>query len=218
MGRTATWDIYCHAFMMGAIYYLYLALRQNPCKWTYFIGAGLFMGLSFLGKGPVSFYALLLPFVCAYILYYRKETQMKGKWIALAVMILIGIVLSTWWYAYIYIYHQEMASYVFHKESSSWSNHNVRSWYYYWQFFLETGVWSLLTLTTLLVPFWKKRVESSKEYLFCLSLDVTDPFLFVPASGKENTLSAPDIVARSPDNGTSICILDSAGKTKNATT
>ena len=144
MGRTATWDIYCHAFMMGAIYYLYLALRQNP-------------------------YALLLPFVCAYILYYRKETQMKGKWIALAVMILIGIVLSTWWYAYIYIYHQEMASYVFHKESSSWSNHNVRSWYYYWQFFLETGVWSLLTLTTLLVPFWKKRVESSKEYLFCLS-------------------------------------------------
>ena len=62
-----------------------------------------------------------------------------------------------------------MASYVFHKESSSWSNHNVRSWYYYWQFFLETGVWSLLTLTTLLVPFWKKRVESSKEYLFCLS-------------------------------------------------
>ena len=99
MGRTATWDIYCHAFMMGAIYYLYLALRQNTCKWTYFIGAGIFMGLSFLGKGPVSFYALLLPFVCAYILYYRKETQMKGKWIALAVMILIGIVLSTWWYA-----------------------------------------------------------------------------------------------------------------------
>ena len=79
MGRTATWDIYCHAFMMGAIYYLYLALRQNTCKWTYFIGAGIFMGLSFLGKGPVSFYALLLPFVCAYILYYRKETQMKGK-------------------------------------------------------------------------------------------------------------------------------------------
>ena len=36
MGRTATWDIYCHAFMMGAIYYLYLALRQNPCKWTFF--------------------------------------------------------------------------------------------------------------------------------------------------------------------------------------
>ena len=52
MGRTATWDIYCHAFMMGAIYYLYLALRQNPCKWTYFIGAGIFMGLSFLGKVP----------------------------------------------------------------------------------------------------------------------------------------------------------------------
>ena len=94
---------------------------------------------------------------------------MKGKWAALFTMIFICIVLSTWWYAYTYICHQEMASYVFHKESSSWSNHNVRSWYYYWQFFLETGVWSLLTLTALIVPFWKKRVEASKEYTFCLS-------------------------------------------------
>ena len=169
MGRTATWDIYCHAFMMGAIYYLYLALRQTACKWPLFIAAGVFMGLSFLGKGPVSFYALLLPFICAYLLFYRRETRMKGKWAALFTMIFICIVLSTWWYAYTYICHQEMASYVFHKESSSWSNHNVRSWYYYWQFFLETGVWSLLTLTALIVPFWKKRVEASKEYMFCLS-------------------------------------------------
>ena len=169
MGRTATWDIYCHAFMMGAIYYLYLTLRQTACKWPLFIAAGVFMGLSFLGKGPVSFYALLLPFICAYLLFYRRETRMKGKWAALFTMIFICIVLSTWWYAYTYICHQEMASYVFHKESSSWSNHNVRSWYYYWQFFLETGVWSLLTLTALIVPFWKKRVEASKEYMFCLS-------------------------------------------------
>lgn len=167
MGRTATWDIYCHAFMMGAIYYLYLALRSSVCKWTYFLVSGVLMGLSFLGKGPVSFYALLVPFICAYLLTYRKG--MKGKWGALAVMALICIVISTWWYAYIYLYHPDMASYVFHKESSAWSNHNVRPWYYYWQFFLETGIWSALTLTALAWPFWKKRVESSKEYLFTLS-------------------------------------------------
>lgn len=127
------------------------------------------MGLSFLGKGPVSFYALLLPFICAYILFYRKETDMRGKWVALFTLIFICIVISSWWYAYTYIYNKEIASYVFHKESSSWSNHNVRPWYYYWQFFLETGVWSLLTLTALIVPYWKKRVETSKEYTFCLS-------------------------------------------------
>lgn len=166
MGRTATWDIYCHAFMMGAIYYLFLALRHATCQWSYFAVAGVFMGLSFLGKGPVSFYALLLPFICAYALTYRSG--MKGKYPALIVMLLICVAISTWWYAYMYIYHQEVASYVFHKESSAWSNHNVRPWYYYWQFFLETGIWSLLTLTALAVPFWKKRVESSKGYLLTL--------------------------------------------------
>lgn len=166
MGRTATWDIYCHAFMMGAIYYLFLALRHSTCQWSYFAVAGVFMGLSFLGKGPVSFYALLLPFICAYALTYRSG--MKGKYPALIVMLLICVAISTWWYAYMYIYHQEVASYVFHKESSAWSNHNVRPWYYYWQFFLETGIWSLLTLTALAVPFWKKRVESSKGYLLTL--------------------------------------------------
>ena len=167
MGRTATWDIYCHAFMMGAIYYLYRALRAGKCKWSYFIASGLFMGLSFLSKGPVSFYALLLPFICAYVITYRSG--MKGKWGALAVSVLVCLLISTWWYIYIYIYHPDMASYVLHKESSSWSNRNVRAWYYYWQFFLETGIWSLLTLTTLLWPYWKKRVESSKGYLLTLS-------------------------------------------------
>lgn len=167
MGRTATWDIYCHTFMMGAIYYLFLALQSPACKWSAFVASGILMGLSFLSKGPVSFYALLLPFICAYILTYRSG--MKGKWRALTVMILICLVISTWWYAYIYMFHQDMAAYVFHKESSSWTNRNVRPWYYYWQFFLETGVWSLLTLTTLALPFWKKRVESSKGYLLTFS-------------------------------------------------
>lgn len=167
MGRTATWDIYCHTFMMGAIYYLFVALQSPTCKWSSFVASGIFMGLSFLSKGPVSFYALLLPFVCAYFLTYRNG--MKGKWGALSVMIIICLIISTWWYAYIYIFHQDMASYVFQKESSSWANRNVRPWYYYWQFFLETGVWSLLTLTTLAFPFWKKRVESSKGYLLTFS-------------------------------------------------
>ena len=30
MGRTASWDIYCHAFMMGAIYFLSGHLRPKP--------------------------------------------------------------------------------------------------------------------------------------------------------------------------------------------
>lgn len=167
MGRTASWDIYCHAFMLMAIYYLFKALQAETCDWKSFILSGLAMGLSFLGKGPVSFYALLLPFLCAYLICYRRS--MWGKWNGCLTMILFTLVLSCWWYAYIYICHPEMAEYVWNKESSSWANRNVRPWYYYWKFFLETGTWSLLTVFTLLVPVWKKRLgDKKRSYLFSL--------------------------------------------------
>lgn len=52
MGRTATWDIYCHAFMMGAIYYLYLALRQTACKWPLSLPQAFLWDYLSLAKGP----------------------------------------------------------------------------------------------------------------------------------------------------------------------
>lgn len=87
MGRTATWDIYCHALMMGGIYFLARGLdasavplrrgeeanseTSNSAKkaWLWFPLAGLMMGLSFMSKGPVSFYALLLPALIAIIAF-----------------------------------------------------------------------------------------------------------------------------------------------------
>lgn len=166
MGRTASWDIYCHAFMVAAVYYLFKALQAESCRWGCFTLAGLMMGLSFLGKGPVSFYALLLPFLCSYLVYYRKG--MAGKWGGCAWMIVLALALSTWWYAYIYVFHPEMTGQVLSKETSSWANHNVRPWWYYWKFFLETGAWSLLTIFALFVPVWKSRLKESRPYRFTL--------------------------------------------------
>ena len=103
MGRTASWDIYCHAFMMGAIYFLIRAFAAKACSWKDFTWAGVFMGLSFMSKGPVSFYALLLPFLISYCYIYRPS--MKGKWKALAVMIVVCLIVGCWWYAFIYLFH-----------------------------------------------------------------------------------------------------------------
>src|SRR5574344_1183505 len=81
MGRTATWDIYCHAFVMGGIYFMYKGLfgQQNSQSYgTYkllyrnLLLAGLFFGLSFLSKGPTSYYGLLLPFVLALLIVNCK--------------------------------------------------------------------------------------------------------------------------------------------------
>ncbi len=172
IGRTATWDVYCHAFMMGAVFFLWKGLyadhrdRRRACLWRNFSLAGIGMGLSFLSKGPVSFYALLLPFLIAALVYRRPS--MKGKWIAFCVMILFCVGISSWWYIYLILFHPEAVHAVIQKESGAWLHHNVRPWYYYWRFFVETGVWALLALASLAVPYWKRVIADRREYLFTL--------------------------------------------------
>lgn len=173
MGRTATWDIYCHAFMMGGIYYLARGLLADKSEqWRWFPLAGLMMGLSFLSKGPVSFYALLLPALVALIAFMHPS--IKGKWKALAVMVVVCLAVGGWWYVYLLVFQPDAVNAVINKESSSWVNHNVRPWYYYWRFFTETGVWAILMLAALFVPYWKKafgREHSglTRFYLFSIT-------------------------------------------------
>lgn len=166
MGRTASWDIYCHAFMMGGIYHLARALAMPSCGWRHFLMAGVLTGLSILSKGPVSPYALLLPFLVSFGYYYRPSLQ--GKRGALVVMVVLALVVGCWWYAYVYLSHGDAFAAVAQKESGSWFNHNVRPWWYYWKFFLETGVWSLLLLTAIFLPLFDKEKRTSKTWLFSL--------------------------------------------------
>ncbi|GKI23282.1 glycosyl transferase [Odoribacter laneus] len=171
MGRTATWDIYCHSFMLGAIYFLFRGFEEEGPRWKDFIGAGVLMGLSFLGKGPVSFYALLLPFLISYFAIYRPSVRKKGG--PILIMVLLCLVISLWWPAYLYVYHRDMALYIADKESTAWLQHNVRPWYYYWKFFLESGIWSLFLLTALIWPYWKRRMSLKKEYALTVSWTLT---------------------------------------------
>jgi len=100
MGRTATWDIYCHAFTMGGIYFLHKGIfhtknidneniasaddsYNDSVKHLYssLLFAGIFFGLSFLSKGPTSYYGLLLPFIGAVLLvnYKLKRSGSEDK-------------------------------------------------------------------------------------------------------------------------------------------
>lgn len=167
MGRTASWDIYCHAFMLGAIYFIYCTFKEKQRSWTSAVCGGIFLGLSFMSKGPVSFYGLLLPFVIVFLLYGRP--LQKNRWKQLLVMIFICLIISSWWYIYIYIFHTEASRYVLNKESTAWTDRNVRPWYYYSTFFLEMGVWALMLLTAIIFPFWTKRLKLRREYLFVLA-------------------------------------------------
>lgn len=166
MGRTASWDIYCHAFMMGGIYHLARAFRAPPPAWGHCLAAGVCTGLSVLSKGPVSLYALFLPFLAAYGLVYRPSLRGKGRALVLAAA--VAVIVGLWWYVYVYLMQADALSAVVQKESGAWANRNVRPWWYYWKFFLETGVWSLLLLTALFLPAADGRRRRSRRWLFAV--------------------------------------------------
>lgn len=167
MGRSATWDIYCHAFMLAGIYYLVRALYEDHHYRQWFTIAGIMMGLSILSKGPVSFYALLLP--CLIMLIALPSPSVKGKRLWFGLMFAIMLIVGGWWYVYLLVQHPVEASTVFHKESGAWSNHNVRPWYYYWRFFLEMGAWAVLMLAGLAISYWKRRILLKREYLVSIT-------------------------------------------------
>jgi 4-amino-4-deoxy-L-arabinose transferase-like glycosyltransferase len=163
MGRSATWDIYCHSLMMGAIYFLTCGLLERQRQWPRFMMAGLLLGLSFLSKGPVSFYTLLLPYLI--VMGFVIRPRLKGKWAPLVLMLLVMLVVGGWWYVYLLTMHPAEMSQVIHTETGAWSNHNVRPWYYYWQFFLEMGAWAVLMLAALAYPYWVRQLRLRREYI-----------------------------------------------------
>lgn len=164
MGRTATWDIYTHSFMSGAVYFMVVALEEKGTQWRKFLLAGLFIGLSFLSKGPVSLYALLLPFLIGYIVVYRPGA--KGKKWAIMGMVTVGLIVSCWWYGYTYFFHSDFAVGIAQKESTNWLNYNVRPWYYYWKFAAESGIWTLFWMTATVYFFVNKNTIYPKGYQF----------------------------------------------------
>lgn len=164
MGRTATWDIYCHAFMTAAIYYLYCGLSADKShQWRYLPMAGVMMGLSFLSKGPVSFYALLLPWLLAAVATLRLSA--RGKWKALTCMIVLCLALAAAWYIYLYAFEPKAVQQVIDKETGSWAHRNVRPWWYYWRYFAEMGIWALLTLAALALRYWKRVLPEWRTYM-----------------------------------------------------
>jgi len=165
-GRTASWDIYCHAFMAGAILFLIKAIRKNGGNIGLFALSGFFTGLSFMSKGPISLYGLFLPFLISYFVTYRE--CLRGKWKGIAAFILVAVIAGGWWYLYVYLASPEQFLKIVGTESQNWTNYHTRPWYYYYDFAFETGIWTILCITSLFWAYWKKKVNHPKDYSFAL--------------------------------------------------
>src|SRR5574344_144100 len=194
MGRTATWDIYCHAFVMGGIYFMYRGLfgQQNSQSYVTYkllyrnlLLAGLFFGLSFLSKGPTSYYGLLLPFILALLIVNCKIKHSSsanaqsvsggvidiepigasaGKkklciWPAILLMVLVCVVIGGSWYFYLYLSDKQELLNVAGKETGAWTGYHTRPWWYYYKFTFETGIWGVLLICALFFTYWKHRAK-----------------------------------------------------------
>ncbi len=171
-GRNGQWDIFAHAFMLFAIFQLFKAFETDQKAWKNWLLAGLFLGLSFMCKGPVSLFALLLPFLIAYGIVYKYRDFTKKIKPLVSSLIVFAIVGFTWG-AYIYLSDTSSAEYIADKETMAWANRSVKPFYHYWSFFTQSGAWTYFSFLALLYPFMIKRVDNKKFYQFSLFWTLT---------------------------------------------
>ncbi len=159
----APWDIFAHGFMLIAIYNLNKVFKKEDANWKNALQAGVFIGLSILCKGPVSFYALLLPFLLAYG-FSLKYKYIKRKATALVSTLIVALVVGGWWYLYVRLQDPETFNAITSKETGNWTSYNVRPFYYYWSFFTQSGLWTIPAVISLIYPYLKTRVSHYKAY------------------------------------------------------
>ncbi|GAB2784470.1 4-amino-4-deoxy-L-arabinose transferase-like glycosyltransferase [Hymenobacter luteus] len=168
-GREGQWDIFATSLMMGSLWLLVRGWQRPRRAWRPLLGAGALAGLSLLSKGPVAVYALLLPFVGAYLLtqaQHRRQVKRHG-WATLAAGI-VALLLGGSWPVYIWQEVAPVALKVARTEMSSWGERHVQPLWYYWSFFAFTGLWALVALASLIMPYARPRAGRFIPYAVAL--------------------------------------------------
>ncbi|WP_239004425.1 glycosyltransferase family 39 protein [Lacinutrix sp. WUR7] len=161
----APWDIFAHGFMLVAIFHLLQLFNKKTNYWKHTLISGVFIGLSFMCKGPVSMYALLLPFLIAYGFTFKYK-NFKTKAFSYVSIIILTAIIGLWWFIYVRLQDPVTFEAITKKETGNWSSYNVRPFYYYWSFFTQSGLWTIPAFISLLYPYLKNRVRNKKAYRF----------------------------------------------------
>lgn len=191
--RDGQWDIYTHSFMMLAIFWLYKLYNSTKNWYLYALVSGLFIGCSILSKGPVSLYALFLPFLIAYGIIYKFDGT-KARWKALTLLILVALISGGWWNLYVYLFDTRAVAEITSQETGRWLNYNVRPFYYYWSFFIQSGLWTIPSFVALLYPYLKDRVSNKKAYKFTLLWTLASVFLLSVIPEKKSRYLLPVLI------------------------
>ena len=161
----APWDIYTHGFMLMALFQLFIMLKYQKTSILSSLLFVLFIAGSVLSKGPVSLYVLFLSFAIAYAIALKPKGHLL-HFLKLLSLLIFGIVLGGWWYMHVRIADSETFAAIAARETSNWSSYNVRPFYYYWSFFVQSGLWTIPAFISLLYPYLKSRVTNLRAYRF----------------------------------------------------
>ena len=204
--RDGQWDIYTHGFMMLCIYMLYHFFIEDLTrhnvgnhKYRNALLAGLFFGFSFLSKGPVSFYALLLPFLISFGIVY-KFRDLKSRWLPLLLFIVVAAIVSSWWHWYTLTF-DPVAIEITKKETTNWISYEIKPFYYYWSFFTQSGVWTIPAFVALLYPYLKNRVFNKKAYLFTFLWTIISVVLLSLIPEKKSRYLLPVLIPMALNTG-----------------
>jgi 4-amino-4-deoxy-L-arabinose transferase-like glycosyltransferase len=165
-GREGQWDIFAYSFLIGSLWLLVRGWRSASQGYASFVGAGLLLGLSILSKGPVALYGALLPFVGCYLsgLNPRARGGVRTHWRGTLLTAVIGLVVGCSWPSYILTHVRPAALAVAQTEVTAWGERHVQPLWYYWSFFVFTGVWVVASLAALAVPYARRRLGGFLPY------------------------------------------------------
>ena len=161
----APWDIYTHGFMLMALLQLFQLFDKAKTPILHSLLFVVFLAGSVLSKGPVSLYVLFLPFAIAYGIAFKFKGNFL-HFLKLISLLVFCIVLGGWWYFHVRVADPQTFTAITERETSNWSSYNVRPFYYYWSFFVQSGLWTIPALISLLYPYLKSRVSNLKAYRF----------------------------------------------------
>ncbi|WP_417444879.1 ArnT family glycosyltransferase [Joostella sp.] len=192
-GRNGQWDIFTHSFMSISIYYLIMMLKHKEHLWRNSLISGVFFGIAFLCKGPVSLYALWLPFLIAYGITYKEEVK-KNKVLPFVISVILGLLIGISWFAYVRIADPQSFLDIAKEEAGNWTSYNVRPFYYYWSFFTQSGIWTIPAFVALLYPYLKNRVSDKKGYTFTFAWTMASVILLSIIPEKKSRYLLPVLI------------------------
>ncbi|MBT8316984.1 MAG: phospholipid carrier-dependent glycosyltransferase [Lutibacter sp.] len=158
-------DIFTHGFILAGLYFLFMLFKEKHNSWKNAIVAGIFIGFSILSKGPVSLYAVFLPFLIAFGIVFKYQNFNK-KILQFILLIILFLIIGSWWFIYVRMMDPEIFLRIASVETTNWSMYNVKPFYYYWSFFTQSGLWTIPAFISLIYPYVIKKVTHKKVYKF----------------------------------------------------